>query len=45
MSDGPLLVWQRWADAVTGGPLPSGHFIADEAPDELVGSLQSFLSQ
>jgi haloacetate dehalogenase len=42
MSDGPLLVWQRWAEAVRGGPLPSGHFIAEEAPDELVDSLRDF---
>jgi haloacetate dehalogenase len=45
MSDGPLLVWRRWAEAVQGGPLPSGHFIAEEAPEELVASLQSFLRE
>jgi haloacetate dehalogenase len=45
MSDGPLLVWRRWAGAVQGGPLPSGHFIAEEAPEELVASLQRFLGE
>jgi haloacetate dehalogenase len=40
MSDGPLLVWRRWADDVRGGPLPSGHFIAEEAPEELLASLR-----
>jgi haloacetate dehalogenase len=45
MSDGPLPVWRRWARAVQGGPLPSGHFIAEEAPDELVASLQTFLAR
>jgi haloacetate dehalogenase len=43
MSDGPLPVWRRWADDVSGGPLPSGHFIPEEAPDELAASLVSFL--
>jgi haloacetate dehalogenase len=43
MSDGPLPVWRRWADAVEGGPLPAGHFIAEEAPEELAESLQRFL--
>ena len=45
MSDGPLLVWRRWAEAVQGGPLPSGHFIPEEAPAELVASLQSFMPE
>jgi haloacetate dehalogenase len=45
MSDGPLLVWRRWAEAVDGGPLPSGHFIPEEAPAELVASLRGFLSE
>jgi haloacetate dehalogenase len=44
MSDGPLPVWRRWADAVEGGPLPSGHFIPEEAPAELAASLRRFLA-
>jgi haloacetate dehalogenase len=44
MSDGPVGVWRRWADDVEGGPLPSGHFIPEEAPDELLSSLRAFLS-
>jgi haloacetate dehalogenase len=43
VSDGPLRVWRDWADAVEGGPLPSGHFIPEEAPEQLLGSLQGFL--
>jgi len=43
MSEGPLLVWRRWADDLRGGPLPSGHFIPEEAPEELIASLRSFL--
>jgi haloacetate dehalogenase len=45
MSDGPLPVWRRWAEAVQGGPLPSGHFIPEEASEALVASLQSFLGE
>jgi haloacetate dehalogenase len=44
MSDGPLRVWQRWADDVAGSPLPSGHFLAEEAPEELLASLRPFLA-
>ncbi|HKH41455.1 MAG TPA: alpha/beta hydrolase [Solirubrobacterales bacterium] len=38
-----LEVWGRWADSVEGGPLPSGHFIPEEAPGELLASLREFL--
>jgi haloacetate dehalogenase len=44
MSDGPLVVWRRWADDVRGGPLPSGHFLAEEAPGPLLASLRAFLA-
>jgi haloacetate dehalogenase len=43
MSDS-LEVWRRWAGSATGGPLPSGHFIPEEAPDQLLTSLRGFLS-
>jgi haloacetate dehalogenase len=44
LSDGgPLDTWRRWADDVDGGPLPSGHFIPEEAADELTASLREFL--
>jgi haloacetate dehalogenase len=39
-----LDVWQGWADTVEGGPLPSGHFIPEEAPEKLRASLRSFLT-
>jgi haloacetate dehalogenase len=44
MSDGPLPIWRRWADDVQGGPIPSGHFLAEEAPDAVVASLRRFLA-
>ncbi len=43
MSEGPLQVWRRWAGSVHGAPLPSGHFIPEEAPEELAASLRAFL--
>jgi haloacetate dehalogenase len=45
MSDGPLRVWRRWAGAVEGGPLPSGHFLPEEAADEVAASLRAFLAR
>ena len=44
MSDGPLGVWRTWAEEVEGGPVRSGHFIPEEAADELVASLMRFLA-
>jgi haloacetate dehalogenase len=44
MSDGPLVVWRRWATTVSGGPLASGHFIPEEAPETLLDSLHGFLA-
>jgi haloacetate dehalogenase len=43
MADGPLRTWRRWADDVRGGPLPGGHFVPEEAADDLVASLRAFL--
>jgi haloacetate dehalogenase len=43
MSDGPLPVWRGWARDVRGAPLRCGHFIPEEAPEELAASLRDFL--
>jgi len=39
-----LAVWREWADDVRGGPIPSGHFLAEEAPDETHAALRDFFS-
>jgi len=39
----PLEIWKAWADHVEGGPVSSGHFIPEEAPDETVRRLLEFL--
>ena len=39
----PLEEWRRVAADVRGGTLPCGHYIAEEAPDELLRELLPFL--
>ncbi|HEY4253991.1 MAG TPA: alpha/beta hydrolase [Roseomonas sp.] len=40
----PLAIWRNYADAeVTGGPVPSGHYLAEEAPDAVLAALDGFL--
>jgi len=41
--DDPLAIWQEWADDVRGSPVPVGHFIPEEAPEETTGQLLNFL--
>ncbi|WP_237214610.1 alpha/beta fold hydrolase [Falsiroseomonas oryziterrae] len=42
----PLSVWRRYAEGpVTGGPVKSGHYLAEEAPEEVLAALDGFLSQ
>jgi len=38
----PLKVWRQWAADVSGGPLPCGHFLPEEAPDETYAALRAF---
>jgi haloacetate dehalogenase len=40
----PLAVWRQWAADVSGGPLPCGHFLAEEAPDATCAALRAFFS-
>jgi haloacetate dehalogenase len=39
----PLATWQAWCSHVTGGPIDSGHFIAEENPQALLLHLLPFL--
>jgi haloacetate dehalogenase len=39
-----LAVWREWADDVRGGPIPCGHFLAEEAPDETYAALRDFFT-
>ncbi len=40
----PLDEWRRVADDVRGGPLPCGHYIAEEAPEALLAEALPFLA-
>ena len=40
----PLEEWQRVARDVSGGPLPCGHYIAEEAPQALLEQVLPFFS-
>jgi haloacetate dehalogenase len=37
-------VWRRWATDVRAATVPGGHFIPEEAPEQLVGMLGAFLA-
>jgi len=37
-----LGIWRDWADDVRGRAIESGHFMAEEAPDETYAALRSF---
>jgi haloacetate dehalogenase len=39
-----LAIWRQYASAgVSGGPINSGHYLAEEAPDEVLAALEPFL--
>jgi haloacetate dehalogenase len=40
----PLAVWRDWADDVRGRGLACGHYLAEEAPDEVFAELHAFSS-
>jgi haloacetate dehalogenase len=37
-------VWSAYADDVTGAALPCDHYVPEEAPEETLGHLRSFLT-
>jgi haloacetate dehalogenase len=39
----PLRIWQEYAADVTGQALPTGHFVPEEAPEQVTTALQDFL--
>jgi haloacetate dehalogenase len=38
----PLAVWREWAGDVTGRAIDTGHFLAEERPDEVAQELRRF---
>jgi len=39
-----LTAWRERAATVSGRPLPAGHFLPEQAPDETLKELRAFLS-
>jgi haloacetate dehalogenase len=39
-----LAVWAPWAPDLRGGPIESGHHMAEDAPEELAAALAAFLA-
>jgi haloacetate dehalogenase len=39
-----LNVWHAWADDLTATRVPGGHFIPEEAPEQLGAVLAAFLA-
>jgi len=42
-SELPIDAWSRWATNVTGKGLPGGHLLPEDAPNEVLTSLNNFL--
>jgi len=40
----PLDVWRAWCTNVTGASIDSGHFLAEEKPQDMLAALVPFLS-
>lgn len=38
-----LAVWESWATELSGGPIDSGHHMAEDAPEALAARLVAFL--
>jgi haloacetate dehalogenase len=41
----PLAEWQKVADDVRGGPLPAGHYLAEEVPELLLEQVAGFFGK
>lgn len=42
---GPLELWRKWADQVTGWPVSGGHFFPEEVPEETAIALTQFFQE
>lgn len=44
-TDGPLAIWKKWGRDVRGHGIDSGHFVAEENPDDTLKALIPFVMQ
>jgi haloacetate dehalogenase len=42
---GPLGIWRKWADDVSGRAMPGGHFFPEEYPEMTADALQAFIGR
>jgi haloacetate dehalogenase len=42
---GPLAIWQEWCETVEGRAIDSGHFLAEEAPDDTAQAILEFFKR
>jgi haloacetate dehalogenase len=40
----PIAIWRTWAERVRGKPIPGGHFLMEESPQQLSALLTPFLT-
>ncbi len=38
----PLALWRAVAEDVSGGTVPCGHYVPEEAPDALLAEMRAF---
>lgn len=43
-ADRTMDTWSKWASDVRGQPVPGGHFLPEEAPDETLAAMLEFLT-
>lgn len=41
----PLALWRRRAARVEGGPLPGGHYLAEECPERVIAEFRGFFAR
>lgn len=44
-ADSPLGIWREWCENVSGKAIVSGHFLAEEAPEDTLAALLPFLKE
>jgi haloacetate dehalogenase len=41
----PLIIWEKWAENVSGKRMSCGHFLMEECPDETLNHLIEFFGR